>query len=44
MSSSFQNRRRRQAIKLFLAAYVGFMVVVVALEMLRNVQFGQGLL
>lgn len=43
MSRSFEDRRRRQAIKAFLVAYVGFMVVVIALEMVRNVQFGQGL-
>ncbi|HEY1972450.1 MAG TPA: hypothetical protein VGH89_31155 [Pseudonocardia sp.] len=43
MSSSFEDRKRRQAIKLFVAAYVAFMLLVVALEMVRNYQFGQGL-
>jgi hypothetical protein len=43
MSRSFENRKRRQAITLFVAVYVGFMLLVIALEMVRNVQFGQGL-
>lgn len=43
MSRSYDNRRRRQAIYLFIAVYVGFMLTVIALEMVRNHQFGQGL-
>jgi hypothetical protein len=43
MSSSFENRKRRRAIKVFLGVYIGFMLTVIALEMVRNVQFGQGL-
>jgi hypothetical protein len=43
VSRSYDNRRRRQAIYLFLAVYITFMLVVIALEMVRNVQFGQGL-
>lgn len=43
MSRAFENRKRRQAIKLFLVVYVAFMLLVIGLEMVRNVQFGQGL-
>ena len=43
MSRSYDNRRRRQAIYLFLAVYLRFMITLIALEMVRNYQFGQGL-
>ena len=43
MSRSYDNRRRRQGIYLFIAVYIAFMLAVIALEMVRNVQFGQGL-
>jgi hypothetical protein len=43
MSRSYDNRRRRQGIYLFLAVYLAFLLTVIALEMVRNYQFGQGL-
>ncbi len=43
MARSFENRERRRAICLFVAVYVLFMLTVIALEMLRNDQFGLGL-
>jgi Tfp pilus assembly protein PilX len=42
MSRSYDNRRRRQGIYLFIVVYVAFLLTVIALEMVRNHQFGQG--
>lgn len=42
MPSSFENRRRRQGIYAFLVAYLGFMLTLIILEMVRNHDLGYG--
>jgi hypothetical protein len=43
MSGSYENRRRRRGIYAFLGVYLGFMLAVIVLEMVRNSQLGYGL-